>query len=92
MELPDTVKAIGEQLDSGGEVTPGPELFEAYEDYCDRMYRLTQRPRRTVSAPGPSLRFELPAHRLREPGHDAVGLLLDDPLPQRRERARETHL
>ena len=33
MELPDRIKTVGEQLEAGGEITPAPELFEAYRRF-----------------------------------------------------------
>jgi nitrite reductase/ring-hydroxylating ferredoxin subunit len=44
MELPDSVKAIGEQLDNGGEVTPAPELFDAYEVFAAELAHIFTRP------------------------------------------------
>jgi nitrite reductase/ring-hydroxylating ferredoxin subunit len=44
MELPDSVKAIGEQLDSNGEIMPAPELFEAYEVFAAELAQIFTRP------------------------------------------------
>jgi nitrite reductase/ring-hydroxylating ferredoxin subunit len=44
MELPDSVKAIGEQLDSTGEITPAPELFDAYEVFAAELAQIFTRP------------------------------------------------
>lgn len=44
MELPDNVKAIGEQLDNGGEITPAPELFDAYEVFAAELAQIFTRP------------------------------------------------
>jgi len=44
MELPDSIKAIGEQLDAGGEVTPAPELFEAYPVFAAEVAHIFARP------------------------------------------------
>jgi phenylpropionate dioxygenase-like ring-hydroxylating dioxygenase large terminal subunit len=44
MELPDTVKAIGEQLDSGGEIAAPAELFEAYDVFAAELANIFTRP------------------------------------------------
>ncbi len=49
MELPDSVKAIGEQIDhqlrtGGGDVTPAPELFDAYEVFAAELGAIFTRP------------------------------------------------
>jgi nitrite reductase/ring-hydroxylating ferredoxin subunit len=44
MELPDTVKAIGEQLENSGDVTPGPELFEAYDVFSAELANIFTQP------------------------------------------------
>ena len=44
MELPDSIKAIGEQLDTGDEVTPAPELFEAYPVFAAEVAHIFARP------------------------------------------------
>src|SRR5712692_7176684 len=49
MELPDSVKAIGEQVENqretgGGEITPGPELFEAYDVFAAELQQIFTRP------------------------------------------------
>src|SRR5271169_6030640 len=44
MELPDSIKAIGEQLDSGGEITPAPELFDAYDVFAAEVAQIFTQP------------------------------------------------
>lgn len=44
MELPDSVKAIGEQLEAGGSIEPGPELFEAYDVFAAEMGQIFTQP------------------------------------------------
>jgi len=44
MELPDTVKSIGEQVETGAEIVPDPELFEAYDVFSAEMARIFTRP------------------------------------------------
>jgi nitrite reductase/ring-hydroxylating ferredoxin subunit len=44
MELPDSVKAIGEQLAAGGEITTAPELFEAYDVFSAELAQIFTRP------------------------------------------------
>jgi nitrite reductase/ring-hydroxylating ferredoxin subunit len=44
MELPDSVKAIGEQLEKGGEVTAAPELFEAYDVFAAELANIFIQP------------------------------------------------
>jgi nitrite reductase/ring-hydroxylating ferredoxin subunit len=44
MELPDSVKAIGEQLGNGGEVTAPPELFEAYDVFAAELTNIFTQP------------------------------------------------
>jgi nitrite reductase/ring-hydroxylating ferredoxin subunit len=44
MELPDSVKAIGEQLGNGGEITAGPELFEAYDVFAAELTNIFTQP------------------------------------------------
>jgi nitrite reductase/ring-hydroxylating ferredoxin subunit len=44
MELPDSIKAIGEQVEAGGEVTPGAELFEAYPVFAAEVAHLFTQP------------------------------------------------
>ena len=43
MELPDSIKAIGDQL-GGGDVTPAPELFEAYDVFAAEMGQIFTQP------------------------------------------------
>jgi nitrite reductase/ring-hydroxylating ferredoxin subunit len=44
MELPDSVKAIGEQVEKGGEVTAAPELFEAYDVFAAELTNIFTQP------------------------------------------------
>src|SRR5437763_17068376 len=44
MELPDSVKAFGEQIDSGGEIAPPPEFFEAYDVFAAELAQIFTRP------------------------------------------------
>jgi nitrite reductase/ring-hydroxylating ferredoxin subunit len=44
MELPDSVKAIGEQLDRNGDIVPAPELFEAYEVFAAELAQIFTQP------------------------------------------------
>ena len=44
MELPDSIKAISLQLDDGGEITPAPELFDAYEVFAAELAQIFTRP------------------------------------------------
>jgi nitrite reductase/ring-hydroxylating ferredoxin subunit len=44
MELPDSVKAIGEQLDSAGDIAPAPELFEAYDVFAAELANIFTQP------------------------------------------------
>ena len=44
MELPDSVKAFGEQIDSGGEIVPPPEFFEAYDVFAAELAQIFTRP------------------------------------------------
>jgi len=49
MELPDSVKAIGEQVEhqratGGGEITPAPELFEAYDVFAAELAQIFTQP------------------------------------------------
>ena len=44
MELPDSIKAIGEQVEAGGAVTPAAELFEAYPVFAAEVAHLFTRP------------------------------------------------
>ncbi len=44
MALPDSIKAIGEQLDGGGEIAPAPELFEAYDVFAAELAQIFTRP------------------------------------------------
>ncbi len=43
MELPDSVKAIGDQLEAGGEITAAPELFEAYDVFSAELAQIFTR-------------------------------------------------
>ena len=44
MELPDSIKAIGEQIEAGSAVTPAAELFEAYPVFAAEVAHLFTRP------------------------------------------------
>src|SRR5439155_16069881 len=44
MELPDSVKAIGEQLAGGGDIESAPELFEAYDVFAAEVAHIFTRP------------------------------------------------
>lgn len=44
MELPDSVKTIGEQLAGGAEIAPEPELFEAYDVFAAELANIFTRP------------------------------------------------
>src|SRR5438094_4067208 len=44
MELPDSVKVFGEQIDNGGEITPTPELFEAYDVFSVELAQIFTQP------------------------------------------------
>jgi len=49
MELPDSVKAIGEQVEhqretGGGEIRPTPELFEAYDVFAAELAQIFTQP------------------------------------------------
>jgi len=44
MELPDSVKAIGDRLAEGGDIAPMPELFEAYDVFAAEMAQIFTRP------------------------------------------------
>lgn len=44
MELPDSIKAIGEQLAEGGEVAPPAEWFDAYDVFAAEVAHIFTRP------------------------------------------------
>jgi nitrite reductase/ring-hydroxylating ferredoxin subunit len=44
MELPDSIKEIGEQLEGGGDIAPSPELFEAYDVFSAEVAHIFTRP------------------------------------------------
>ncbi len=44
MELPDSVKGIGEQLGQGGDIVPPPELFEAHDVFAAETNQIFIRP------------------------------------------------
>src|SRR5712691_11735082 len=44
MELPDSVKAIGEQLDGASDIAPAPELFEAYDVFAAELANIFTQP------------------------------------------------
>ena len=72
MELPDSVKAIGEQVENqrekgGGEITPAPELFDAHDVFAAELAQIFTRPWLAVdhasrlSADGDFLRADIGA-------------------------------
>jgi nitrite reductase/ring-hydroxylating ferredoxin subunit len=44
MALPDSIMAVGEQVDAGGDVVPGPELFEAYDVFAAELAQIFTQP------------------------------------------------
>jgi nitrite reductase/ring-hydroxylating ferredoxin subunit len=44
MALPDSIKAVGEQVEAGGDIAPGPELFEAYDVFAAELAQIFTRP------------------------------------------------
>ncbi|HTV87538.1 MAG TPA: Rieske (2Fe-2S) protein [Stellaceae bacterium] len=44
MALPDSIKAVGEQVDGGGELAPGPEIFEAYDVFAAELAQIFTHP------------------------------------------------
>ena len=44
MELPDSIKTLGEQVEAGGEITPAVELFDAYPVFAAEVAQLFTRP------------------------------------------------
>jgi nitrite reductase/ring-hydroxylating ferredoxin subunit len=44
MALPDSIKSVGEQIEAGGEIVPGPELFEAYDVFAAELAQIFTRP------------------------------------------------
>src|ERR1051326_7072436 len=44
MELPDPIKAIGEQFDKQREIAPPPELFEAYDVFAAELAQIFTQP------------------------------------------------
>ena len=44
MELPDPIKAIGDELDDQREIAPAPELFEAYDVFAAELAQIFTRP------------------------------------------------
>jgi nitrite reductase/ring-hydroxylating ferredoxin subunit len=44
MELPDSIKGLGDELAAGGEVAPAPELFDAYDVFAAELARIFTRP------------------------------------------------
>lgn len=44
MELPDSIKALGDQLGGGGEIAPAPDLFEAYDVFAAELAQIFTRP------------------------------------------------
>jgi nitrite reductase/ring-hydroxylating ferredoxin subunit len=44
MALPDSIKALGEQVDAGGALSPGAELFEAYDVFAAELAQIFTQP------------------------------------------------
>jgi nitrite reductase/ring-hydroxylating ferredoxin subunit len=44
MALPDSIKALGDQVEAGGEIAPGAELFEAYDVFAAELAQIFTRP------------------------------------------------
>lgn len=44
MELPGSIKAIGDQLANGGDIAPEPELFDAYDVFAAEVAQIFTRP------------------------------------------------
>ena len=44
MELPDPIKVVADQFGAGGDITPPPELFEAYDVFAAELAGLFVRP------------------------------------------------
>lgn len=44
MELPDSIKAIGEQIENGGDIAPAAELFEGYDVFAAELAQIFTRP------------------------------------------------
>lgn len=44
MEIPDSIKAVGDQLAAGDRIEPAPELFEAYPVFAAEVAQLFTRP------------------------------------------------
>jgi nitrite reductase/ring-hydroxylating ferredoxin subunit len=44
MALPDSIKALGEQVETGGDIAPGPELFEAYDVFAAELAQIFTQP------------------------------------------------
>ncbi len=44
MELPDSIKGIGEQLAAGGDIVPAPELFDAYDVFSAEVAHIFTQP------------------------------------------------
>lgn len=44
MELPDSIKTIGDQLEKGDDIAPAPELFEAYDVFAAELAQIFTRP------------------------------------------------
>ena len=44
MELPDTVKSIGEQIEAGADIAPEDDFFEAYDVFSAEMGRIFTQP------------------------------------------------
>ena len=44
MELPDSIKTLGEQVEAGSDIKPAAELFEAYPVFAVEVAQLFTRP------------------------------------------------
>jgi len=44
MAFPDSIKNIGEQVEAGGDITPAPDLFEAYDVFAAELANIFTKP------------------------------------------------
>jgi nitrite reductase/ring-hydroxylating ferredoxin subunit len=44
MDLPDSIKAIGAQYETGGDIAPDPELFDAYDVFAAELAQIFTQP------------------------------------------------
>lgn len=44
MPLPDSIKVLGEQVEAGGDIAPGAELFEAYDVFAAELAQIFTQP------------------------------------------------